>query len=445
MAARKLPMVPTVRKSGATAETADGGFSVWRANPSSGVPLNAAPRKDAALASIRLSPGKAVNRRDALAHALRSLATPFPEEAIERAIGDLEKNPDGDLYQAFIASDRTVDDYGTTFNPDGWDTKRFRRNPVVLFMHDQDDLPVGRDVGIHIVPGQALRGLVRFTPPDLYAFGDQVGRMVLGGFLNTCSIRFAPLEWKEADRELAAWQQYAIDFIRQTLLEYSITTIPGNENAMADGRALSAAGVDVDVVAKWATKVLDSRDLVPVTRATLEALARTGAVSVSQTTPSEGATQENDMAAKKKTADKRAPASPEELKKLEEEAAAAAVALADAEAAEAKAEGEDKPADPVAEEGERAPIVLICPACGYEGEDFVEKPAMEEARAALRLLSTKELEAELSKRQAATGGGVHAPAASNDDAKRKEEDAALTKRVADATAAAVVKELTKGN
>ena len=64
--------------------------------------------------------------------------------------------------------------------------------------------------------------------------------MVKGGFVNSVSVGFQPIEWTLAKDKA---RPGGIDFKKQKLLEISVVPIPANENAIALARA---AGIDVD-------------------------------------------------------------------------------------------------------------------------------------------------------------------------------------------------------
>jgi HK97 family phage prohead protease len=109
----------------------------------------------------------------------------------------------------------------------------------VLWAHDADQLPVGRDGGVHLsLDGSALIGLCRFVHRDLSVFGDQVARFVAAGFLSATSVGFEPIEWETAQRETEGFF-VPTDFKRQRLREYSIVPVPANADCLADRSVFS--------------------------------------------------------------------------------------------------------------------------------------------------------------------------------------------------------------
>jgi HK97 family phage prohead protease len=132
---------------------------------------------------------------------------------------------------------------------EGWDLAAYTKNPVMLWAHDSCSPPVGRAVAIGAAAG-ALRAKAEFTPADLYPFGAMVGRMVREGFLNATSVGFRPLKYGyNAERG-----DYAMDFEKQELLEFSVVPVPANPEALVSAKA---AGIDLAPMIKWAESILD--------------------------------------------------------------------------------------------------------------------------------------------------------------------------------------------
>jgi hypothetical protein len=67
----------------------------------------------------------------------------------------------------FVISTASVDRYGDTVAVDGWKLTNFRKNPVVLWMHDNTMLPVGKASNVR-VEDQARCGARHIHPrrPD---------------------------------------------------------------------------------------------------------------------------------------------------------------------------------------------------------------------------------------------------------------------------------------
>jgi HK97 family phage prohead protease len=145
----------------------------------------------------------------------------------------------------FVFSDGSVDRMGDTINPDGWDLRDFKANPVALWAHDSYAPPIGRAARI-FSDGRRLIGDVEFAPAEAYPFAETIYQMVAGGWLNAVSVGFLPLEWtwsNDPDRPSG------IDFKRQQLLEISVCPVPANANALAEARA---NGINTRSLIGWA-------------------------------------------------------------------------------------------------------------------------------------------------------------------------------------------------
>lgn len=139
----------------------------------------------------------------------------------------------------FTISSEKVDRMGDTIAVDGWKLDNFRKNPVVLWGHDADLLPLGRASKVWI-DGSKLKADVKFTEKGLLPFNDTVFDMLKGKFLNATSVGFQPLKYAFTDDPA---RRFGIDFIEQELLEFSVVTVPANPDALVDARS---AGINIE-------------------------------------------------------------------------------------------------------------------------------------------------------------------------------------------------------
>lgn len=139
----------------------------------------------------------------------------------------------------FVVSTPVVDRDLDTVSVEGWDLASYRRNPVVLWGHDSDSLPIGKCTSIFVAEGK-LKADVEFVPADMPMVGpmaEAVLRMCRTGFLSATSVGFRPLEWKLTDDPARGAEDWlpGIDFTRQELMEFSVVSIPCNPEALIDG------------------------------------------------------------------------------------------------------------------------------------------------------------------------------------------------------------------
>ena len=133
----------------------------------------------------------------------------------------------------FTISTDSVDRMGDTIDAKGWELDAYRKNPVVLWAHDNQSLPVGKATKIWIEDGK-LKAIAEFTPEGMAKFNDTIFDMLKGGFLNAVSVGFLPKEYKFTED---ANRRFGIDFLKQELLEFSVVSVPANSEALVEGRA----------------------------------------------------------------------------------------------------------------------------------------------------------------------------------------------------------------
>lgn len=143
----------------------------------------------------------------------------------------------------FCISTAGVDRDNDTVDAKGWLLDNYKRNPVVLWAHDYDELPVGKATSIGVEGGRLIADAEFADHP----FADTVFRLLKGGFLNATSVGFRPATYKMNEA------RGGLDFETQELLEFSIVPVPANPEALIEARA---AGIDISPLKGWADAVL---------------------------------------------------------------------------------------------------------------------------------------------------------------------------------------------
>ena len=145
----------------------------------------------------------------------------------------------------FVLSDASTDSYNDQIDPHGVDYDKSGAGTVVLFGHDPSKVEniIGRAHNVR-TQGSRLVGDIHFAPKEVNPAADVVRLLVLGGYLNSCSIGFTPIEWRPANDPA---RPGGINFSKIKLCEVSIVPLPANSNALTLARA---AGIDVDRVAE---------------------------------------------------------------------------------------------------------------------------------------------------------------------------------------------------
>ena len=139
----------------------------------------------------------------------------------------------------FCISTETVDRELDKIALAGWDLTQYRNNPVVLWAHDAQRLPIGRAMDVGVVNGR-LMASVKFVPPDMPeagGFAEAVFRMAKDGWLGATSVGFRPIKWDYTNDETRGADDWfpGIDFEEQELVELSIVTVPANPEALIEG------------------------------------------------------------------------------------------------------------------------------------------------------------------------------------------------------------------
>lgn len=140
-----------------------------------------------------------------------------------------------------------VDRDNDTIAAGGWDVADYLKNPTVLWAHDYSQLPVGRALDVTQV-ANGLQSTTQFPEKGIHAFADTVFELVKGGFLNAVSVGFKPMEYSRDE------ERGGINFLRQSLLEYSVVPVPANAEALVIARS---KGIDVEPVRRWAEMALE--------------------------------------------------------------------------------------------------------------------------------------------------------------------------------------------
>jgi len=164
----------------------------------------------------------------------------------------------------YAFSDASVGRDMHTILPDAWDLRNFNNNPVFLWAHQDDELPVGRVEDLTTEQGRLI-GQVRYAEHE---FADTVYNLVKGGYLNATSTGWLPLEWRAAnDRKRPG----GLDFTRVELLEISQVPVPALPTALVTARK---AGINVKPLFDWAERLLDAGDFAVIGKPELENLRK---------------------------------------------------------------------------------------------------------------------------------------------------------------------------
>ncbi len=150
-------------------------------------------------------------------------------DIIRKVIEDCEVKKLAERTYEFTASTMAQDRDGEVIDAEGWELKNFKKNPVIMYAHDYQALPIGKASRVWVSDGK-LKNTVEFPPAGTYEFADIVERLVNTGYLKTESVGFIPKKWDDGDGEKAPKRRYT----KQELLEISIVPIPSNPEALRE-------------------------------------------------------------------------------------------------------------------------------------------------------------------------------------------------------------------
>lgn len=141
----------------------------------------------------------------------------------------------------FVASDEGVNRYDQIVRTRGWKLDNFRKNPVLLWQHDTDNLPIGR-VLIDVINNQLIAD-AEFATADLNPFADQVFRLAQAGFINAVSVGFIPLAAQDRRDENGVY--LGEEVTEQELLELSVVNVGANHDALKVAHRLNFSEHDI--------------------------------------------------------------------------------------------------------------------------------------------------------------------------------------------------------
>ena len=154
----------------------------------------------------------------------------------------------------FVASDNSVDSYGTVLPVDKWALKRYESNGIVGYMHDvygdsftksadPDDV-IGK--GVAFVEDGKLIVRITFEPADLNPKSDKIFRKLQFGSLHAVSVGFRATAKGHMGDESRGENPNVYYYDGQELLEVSVVNIPSNANALKRSIEEERATWDVD-------------------------------------------------------------------------------------------------------------------------------------------------------------------------------------------------------
>lgn len=136
----------------------------------------------------------------------------------------------------FIISTDDVDRMSDILKQEGIDFSQYEKNPVVMYAHDYEKLPVGATLKIEKSKHKTTAiALIYDDRVDKTGLADTIFLMIKSGALRGASVGFMIKEARFPDEneiekyEMSSW---GLIIEKSTLLEWSICSIPANQNAL---------------------------------------------------------------------------------------------------------------------------------------------------------------------------------------------------------------------
>ncbi|TWA98249.1 HK97 family phage prohead protease [Gluconacetobacter diazotrophicus] len=157
----------------------------------------------------------------------RFKSSPVVTNDFSSEIGDITENT-----ATFIITTPTVDRAGDVVIPSGIDITNYKKNPVVLWMHDDSQLPIGKC--IDITPSRdGIVATVQFIDFSTKIVGEKaqgIFQLIKQGVLSAVSIGFNVDE--------CFFNEYGgLTITESELVEFSIVNIPCNAQALIVGHS----------------------------------------------------------------------------------------------------------------------------------------------------------------------------------------------------------------
>ena len=161
-------------------------------------------------------------------------SNPMPQRSLVELV-QTRQTQEG-RHRVIIAANERSRNPGMDLNLSGVRFENYLKNPVVLYAHDDNGLPIGQTLSVGHDPQGRLVAEFQFNSGD--PFAARVENAWLGGFLRAASIRWLPLRVVEvADPDTGETRLRSEE---SDLLEWSIVPVPADPDTVKQAaRALN--------------------------------------------------------------------------------------------------------------------------------------------------------------------------------------------------------------
>jgi HK97 family phage prohead protease len=157
-------------------------------------------------------------------------------QVIERKVGEkvtltlgvdsaLTKEVEDGILETVVTTGN-LDRHGEKIVSMGVNTDTYMSNPVVLYGHDYQSLPIGKAISLEKRENSIIARFKLAT--EEYDFANTVSKLIKGGYLNAVSIGGIVKEWSKDFTEI----------LKMDMVEFSVVPVPANAEATMTRRSL---------------------------------------------------------------------------------------------------------------------------------------------------------------------------------------------------------------
>lgn len=140
-----------------------------------------------------------------------------------------------------VFSAEVEDRQGETVVQRGWKLDNYMKNPVVLWAHKHDELPIAKmlEIGVNAGTNQ-LEGKMQFAVNES-DFAEEIYNLVVGGYVSAFSAGFINNKY-EIDQE-----NDRVYLVENELLEVSVVPVPANQLALAKSKGIDVTEYETEI------------------------------------------------------------------------------------------------------------------------------------------------------------------------------------------------------
>lgn len=158
----------------------------------------------------------------------------------------IKKIGDGTVHLQMVLSDSSLDRSFERVDQSGWKLKNYKKNPVILWAHNQQIPSIGRMEGIKVVE-ERLIGNPKFDPKEIDPFSFMIEEKLRLGSLNCGSVGFKAIKVEIVEN---ARDGTRLIIKELELFEFSICNVPTLPSSAAIRKPPEKKGISETVASR---------------------------------------------------------------------------------------------------------------------------------------------------------------------------------------------------